>query len=170
MRNLLVIAAFILSLGLAGVAEAQAVRSSTYRPPRSHVTTHRSHVTTQRGHGGYYGHRYRGYGGVRLGVGVGWGHSYYSYSPYMYNSVPLMQAWAWKSYGPRFVHYPARCPAPCLPQPLPVVVQAPPVQTYAPPAETIKLRPGESIRNGNVVIANIDGKIVILQAEPANGQ
>jgi hypothetical protein len=66
--------------------------------------------------------------------------------------------------GPRFVHYPPRAPVVVLP-PIEQVVPAP-----APPREVIKLKPGEVRQVGEVVIANIDGKIVILQAEPANGE
>jgi hypothetical protein len=49
------------------------------------------------------------------------------------------------------------------------VVVTPPIQQVVPEPvpvqqEVIKLKPGESVERGEVIIANINGKIVIMQA------
>jgi hypothetical protein len=146
---ILVMAALI--LGTCAQSEAQVVRSQTHRSYRSHgVYTHPYSRP-------YYRYHPRPHYGFQVNIGYGTG--YYGLGGY----------YSFYNHGPRFVHYPARCPAPCLPAALPPVIVAP-AQTHAPPAETVTLKPGETRRVGDVVIANIDGKIVILQAEPANGE
>jgi hypothetical protein len=141
------------TLGMSGLGEAQHVRSTTYRP---HHTTYRYAHHPHRYVG--YGHP-RYYGGVRFGYGwggyggVAWG-GYYGHRSYVsFGYYPTYQY-----HGPRFIHYPPRAAVVVVP-PIEQVVPAP-----AEPKETIKLKPGESVERGNVVIANIDGKIVILQA------
>ena len=118
-RKSLVAVCFVLAtLGMSGVGEAQHVRSTTYRP------AYRGHV-----HYGYHG-GYRGwYGGVRVGWGVGWGWGWGGYASYPYYGWGV----SYRHYPvtPRFVHYPARCPAPCLPQPVNVDLSPSPIH-FAP--------------------------------------
>jgi len=99
---------------------------------------------------------------VRIGVGFGYGYGYVG-----------------GVYAPSY--YPAYNPNPYYVARAPLVVDT----TYTPQyyvreettgtavaekVEVIKLKPGESIRNGGVVITNIDGKLVILQAVEDNGK
>lgn len=164
MRNVLVsiVFAFVL-LGITGTTDAQQVRS----------TTHRSNYTS---HGrSYHHHRYSaprysyGHTGVRWGVhvgyggyyggyyGPGWG-GYPGYTNYRSASIYVAPP---QQVRPRFIHYPARCPAPCLPAP--IVIQQAPAPTA--PTETVGLKEGEVRKIGEVVVANVNGKIVIYQAE-----
>lgn len=146
-----------LILGMSTAVEAQVVRSQTHRA--SHRAYRSPHVYRHHHYRPYYRHQvYPRYG---FQVNIGYGTGYYGVGGYYNFYTP--------QHGPRFIHYPARCPAPCLPAP--VVIQQQPVQV-APAQEitTVGLKPGEVRQIGEVVIANIDGKIVILQAEPANGE
>lgn len=97
---------------------------------------------------------------MRVGVGVGWG-GYYGggyYGSSYYGGGVVYSAPVVRNCGPRFVHYPPRV----VTYPVPPIEQV--IPEPVPPRPIIKLKPGESIERGNVVIANIDGKIVILQA------
>lgn len=94
---------------------------------------------------------------MRIGVGFGYGYgvgvyapSYYStYNPYYVARAPLVVD---STYTPQYY-----------------VREEPTGTAVAEKVEVIKLKPGESIQNGSVVIANIDGKLVILQAVKDNG-
>lgn len=146
MKRLLVIIGFILGMSLAGVVEveAQSIRSrQTHRVYRGHT------VYKHQNYRPHYRYPPYHHSGFRINIGYGTGYygvgGYYSfYNPYS---------------GPRFVHYPPRAPVVVLP-PIEQVVPAP-----ALPATVVTLKPGETIQRGNIVIANIDGKLVIFQAE-----
>lgn len=133
---------------LGSFAEAQVIRSRSYRP----AYTGRHHVY----HGGHY-RGYRGYIGVgRSGYGYGGGghvslrHPVYRYNPYYVARAPLVVG---GTYIPQYY-----------------VREELTKTIVAEKVEVIKLKPGESIQNGDVVVANIDGKLVILQAVKDNGE
>jgi len=157
-------------MAVVGTVNAQAVRSHTYHgPPAAHTRpmypSYRPAYPAYRPHyyGGFYG-GYRGYyGGIRVGVGGGWG--YYG-SPFV---TPYYPVYGYSYYNPYYVARP------------PLVVDS----TYTPQyyvrenttgvvipekVEKIKLKPGETVRSGDVIIANEDGKLVIYQAEETNGE
>jgi len=159
-KSLIIAFIALVALGMSGLGEAQHVRSTTYRPHYS------------RGHHSY-GHTYyrSGYhGGIRFGVGVGWGGYYrHGYGGYVgYRNYPTYYG---GYYGPST--YVVRSPAIYVARP-PLVVD-PVYQPQYPvtvgpmfsegtvPTKRITLKPGEMKEVGNLVVANIDGKIVILQ-------
>lgn len=99
---------------------------------------------------------------MRVGVGVGWGFGWgYRYPAPLrvYHSVQVNP------------YYVARAPlvVDTTYTPQYYVREEPTGTAVAEKVEVVKLKPGESIQNGGVVITNIDGKLVILQAVKDNG-